>query len=60
MTNMGVKNAAKAAGVRLWELADQMGIADTTLSKKLRYELPAEEQEKMVAAIKEIAAARKE
>lgn len=59
MTNMGVKNAAKAAGVRLWELADQLGIADTTLSKKLRYELPAEEQEKMVSAIKEIAAARK-
>lgn len=60
MTNMGVKSAAKAAGVRLWELADQLGIADTTLSKKLRYELPAAEQEKMVAAIKQIAATRKE
>ena len=59
MTNLGVKNAAKAAGVRLWELADQLGIADTTLSKKLRRELPAAEQEKMVAIIDQIAATRK-
>ena len=33
---------AHGKGVSLWELADELGIADTSLSRKLRGTLPAD------------------
>ena len=41
--------------VKLWWIADKLGIADTGLSKKLRHELPDEEKEKIRAIIAELA-----
>ena len=56
MANEVVRAAAKRAGVRLWEVADYCGMADTTLSRPMRKELPKENQKDLLGAIKAIAA----
>lgn len=40
MANLDIRAAAVSAGVRLWRVADALGIADASLSRKLRKELP--------------------
>ena len=55
MNNQEIRNMAKTAGVRLWEVADAIGIADTTFCRKLRKELPADEKEKILSVIAELA-----
>lgn len=55
MSNQDVRLAAASAGVRLWRIAEAMGIADFTLSRKLRRELPAEEKEKILGIIQTLA-----
>lgn len=54
--NTEFRQYAKRRGVLLWEVADALGIADTTLSKLLRHELPEAEKEKYKAAVDQIAA----
>ena len=44
MKNKAIRDAAKNYGVKLWELAEALGINDGNLSRKLRHELPDEEQ----------------
>ena len=56
MKNLDLREAAKKAGVNLWQVADRLGIADCNLSRKLRHELPAEEKEKIMSIIRELAA----
>lgn len=51
MTNADIKVAAMRAGVKLWELAEALGIADTSLSRKLRHELPEDEKQKILEII---------
>ena len=53
--NMEIRQKTAKAGVKLWWIADKLGIADTGLSKKLRHELPDEEKEKIRAIIAELA-----
>lgn len=53
--NLELRAAAKKTGVRLWELADSLGISDGMLSRKLRKELTASENEKMIRLINDIA-----
>lgn len=52
--NEDIREAAKAAGVRLWEIGDVLGIADYTLSRRLRYELDPDEREEIFAIIERI------
>lgn len=54
-TNQILRAAAKENGIRLWEIADFIGITDGMFSRRLRHELPASEREKLLDAIKEIA-----
>lgn len=54
MYNEEVRRAAAGAGVRLWQIADALGIADCSLSRKLRKELPQAEKEKIFAIIRNI------
>ena len=54
--NKEFRQYAKRRGVLLWESAEVLGIADTTLSKHLRRELPAEETKRYMAAVDQIAA----
>lgn len=52
--NAEIRVAVKEAGLKLWQIADYIGIADTTMSKYLRKELPPELREKVLAAIREL------
>lgn len=54
MSNQDIRNAATESGVRLWQVADALGIADCNFSRKLRKELPPEEKEKIFSIIKEL------
>ena len=56
MRNQMIRDAAMESGVRLWEVAERVGIADCNFSRKLRQELPPDEQTRIVGIIHEIAA----
>ena len=56
MFNIDVRRAAAGSGVRLWQVADALGIADAQLSRKLRKELPDEEKQKIFEIIRNISA----
>ena len=58
MKNKKIRDAARAAKVGLWEVADALGISEPTMTRKLRYELPTNEQEKFLVLIERIAAGR--
>lgn len=49
MRNKEIREAAKYAGVCLWEIAERWGCNDGNFSRRLRRELPADEQEKIIA-----------
>lgn len=55
MKNQEIRRAAAGAGVKLWQVAEALGIADCSLSRKLRRELPLEEKEKVLSLIRELA-----
>lgn len=55
MNNQTIRQAAKASGVRLWEIAEAIGINDGNLSRKLRHELPPEEQRRILEVISKLA-----
>jgi len=45
---------AKRAGVRLWEIAERLGMNDGNFSRKLRRELNPEERRKILAIINDL------
>ena len=55
VANQDIKRAAAGSGVRLWQVAESLGIADCSLSRKLRHELPADEKERIFCIIRELA-----
>lgn len=59
MNNLELRTKARKNGVRLWEIADRLGISEPTITRKLRRELPANEKQRILAVIDEIAAAKK-
>lgn len=52
--NTDVREAAKKAGVKLWQIADAIGITDGNFSRKLRKELPEDEKQKIFAIIDDL------
>ena len=54
MSNQDIRRTAAGAGVKLWQIADALGIADCSFSRKLRKELPQEEKEKIFSIIREL------
>ena len=54
--NKEIKTRAKEKGVFLWEVADKIGIIDTSFSRKLRHELPDNEKQEIFKIIDELAA----
>lgn len=54
LANKAIRDTAKRAGVRLWEVAYSMGITDATFSRKLRRELPADEQARILDIIADL------
>lgn len=57
--NMAIRESAQKSGVRLWEVAYALGVEDSTFSRKLRRELPAQEQEKILRLVTEIAQSKR-
>lgn len=55
--NTDIREAAKQAGVRLWQISDKLGINDGNFSRKLRKELSAEEKAKIYAIIAQYSSA---
>ena len=53
-TNLKIREAACNADVRLWEIAERIGLNDGNFSRKLRKELPEEEQHKILQIIDEL------
>ncbi len=60
MENVKIRERAKAAGVKLWEVAERCGLTDSSLSRKLRRELPEAEQKRLLEIIDQLAAEREE
>ena len=58
MKNNDIKEAAKQAGVRLWQVAEAFGMNDGNFSRKLRKELPQEEKAKILEIIDSLAQER--
>lgn len=52
--NARIREAAKAAGIRMWQIAEELGMQDATFSRKLRHELPAKEAEKILSIISQL------
>lgn len=52
--NLDVRDAVSNAGLRLWQIADKLGVADCNFSRKLRHELPDEEKERIFSIIAEL------
>ncbi len=54
MKNLDIREDVRAAGLKLWEIADALGIADSNFSRKLRHELPDEEKNRIRGIIAEL------
>ncbi|MEE1137549.1 MAG: hypothetical protein U0M02_03625 [Acutalibacteraceae bacterium] len=54
MNNTEIRNEAKKAGVKLWQIAEKLGMNDGNFSRKLRKELSSEEKAKIRAIIAEL------
>ena len=51
---MDIRLAAASSGVKLWQIADALGMTDGNFSRKLRKELSQEEKAEILAIIKRI------
>lgn len=58
MKNKEIREAAAAAGIRLWEIADRLGLTDSNFSRKLRHEFSDAERVRVLSIIGEIAKER--
>lgn len=54
MTNKDIRLYAAGKGVRLWQIAKEMGIRDSSLSRKLRSELSDDEKQKIMEIVDRI------
>jgi hypothetical protein len=54
MQNQDIRRAAAGAGVKLWQIAEALGIADCSFSRKLRRDLPQEEKDRIISIIREL------
>lgn len=54
MKNIEIREAAKKAGVKFWQIAEKLGINDGNFSRKLRKELNADEKAHIMNIIAEL------
>ena len=55
MANEAIREKAKKSGVRLWEVAEKIGVADSTFCRQMRRALPEARQQLILRAIDELA-----
>ena len=51
MTNIEIREAIKESGFKHWQIADMIGIADTTFCRMLRRELPEDKKQEILTAM---------
>lgn len=56
MKNKEIREAAQKAGVKLWQLAEELGMSDCCFSRKLRKEFSPEDKAKALNAIERLKA----
>jgi len=54
--NTEIRATAKRSGVKLWQVAERIGMSDAAFSRKLRHELTDKERERVMEAISQVAA----
>ena len=54
MKNQDIRNEITEAGLKLWQIADELGMADSNFSKLLRKEFSAEKKEEIRGIIKKL------
>ena len=54
MNNIAIRQAADQAGVKLWQIADRIGLNDGNFSRKLRKELPGEQKKNILVIIEDL------
>lgn len=52
--NQEIRREATGHGIKLWQIANKLGITDSYFSRKLRHEFPPEEKAKIKAIIAEL------
>ena len=52
--NPKIREAAKAANVCLWEIANYIGVSEPTMTRKMRHQLSEAEESSILTAIKRI------
>lgn len=52
--NQKIRRTAAGAGVKLWQIANRLGITDSYFSRLLRKELPADKQAEIMQIIAEL------
>lgn len=55
MANSDVRQETKHHNVRMWQLADYLGVSEATVTRLLRHELPEEDKTRLLMAINAIA-----
>lgn len=59
MQNEAIRKSISDSGLKYWEVADAIGIADTTFARWLRHELPDDKQKQILSAIEQLEKERK-
>ena len=54
MKNLDIRTESANAGVKLWQIAERLGMTDGNFSRKLRHELSSEEKAKIKAIIADL------
>lgn len=60
MNNLTIRALANLNQVKLWEVADEIGVSESTFFRLLRREVEKDKEEKIVNAIKNIKKHRNE
>lgn len=53
--NAEIREIAKSSGVKLWQVAEEIGMSDAAFSRKLRHELADKDRERVLNAIRRLA-----
>lgn len=56
IANKEIREAAKRKNVRLWQVAEGVGLSESYFSRKMRRELPQQEKESILNLIDNLAA----
>lgn len=55
MENVEIRQEATKGGLKLWEVAEALGMTDSTFSRKLRRELPSDQRDHILSMIWKLA-----